>query len=61
MLFCYHFAGLREAGGGSLDRVRRVLKILGFVNCVSGYTGQPDSQRGFLLVAGAYSKPHPVH
>jgi len=41
--------------------VRRVLKILGFVNCVSGYTGQPDSQRGFLLVADAYSKPHLVH
>ena len=38
---------------GSLDRVRRVIKVLGFVNCVPGYTEQPAAINGAsdLLVA----------
>jgi enamine deaminase RidA (YjgF/YER057c/UK114 family) len=31
---------------GSLDRVRRVIKVLGFVNCVTGYTDQPAAING---------------
>src|SRR4029453_11424195 len=31
---------------GSLDRVRRVLKVTGFVNCVAGYTDQPAAING---------------
>jgi len=31
---------------GSLDRVRRVVKITGFVNCVPGYTEQPAAING---------------
>jgi enamine deaminase RidA (YjgF/YER057c/UK114 family) len=38
---------------GSLDRVRRVVKLLGFVNCVPGYPDQPAAINGAsdLLVA----------
>lgn len=31
---------------GSLDRVVRVVKVLGFVNCVPGYTEQPAAING---------------
>jgi enamine deaminase RidA (YjgF/YER057c/UK114 family) len=31
---------------GSLDRVRRVVKVLGFVNCVDGYERQPAAING---------------
>ena len=38
---------------GSLDNVRRVVKVLGFVNCVPGYTEQPAAINGAsdLLIA----------
>jgi enamine deaminase RidA (YjgF/YER057c/UK114 family) len=31
---------------GSLDRVRRVVKVTGFVNCVAGYRDQPAAING---------------
>jgi enamine deaminase RidA (YjgF/YER057c/UK114 family) len=31
---------------GSLDRVKRVIKVLGFVNCVEGYDQQPAAING---------------
>ena len=31
---------------GSLDKVRSVVKALGFVNCVDGYQGQPGVING---------------
>jgi len=31
---------------GSLDRVKRVVKVLGFVNCVEGYDQQPAAING---------------
>jgi enamine deaminase RidA (YjgF/YER057c/UK114 family) len=38
---------------GTLDRVRRVIKVLGFVNCLPGYGDQPAAINGAsdLLVA----------
>jgi len=38
---------------GNLDNVRRVVKVLGFVNCVPGYTEQPAAINGAsdLLIA----------
>src|SRR5262249_20339852 len=35
-----------KQAGGSLDRVRCVIKVLGFVNCVMGYTDQPAAING---------------
>jgi enamine deaminase RidA (YjgF/YER057c/UK114 family) len=34
-------AQLREACGGNLDRVKRVVKLLGFVNATPGFTEHP--------------------
>jgi enamine deaminase RidA (YjgF/YER057c/UK114 family) len=31
---------------GSLDRVKRIVKVLGFVNCVDGYEQQPAAING---------------
>lgn len=31
---------------GDLDRVKRVVKLVGFVNCVDGFTGQPKVVNG---------------
>jgi enamine deaminase RidA (YjgF/YER057c/UK114 family) len=42
-----------KQAAGSLDRVKRVVKVLGFVNCVPGYGEQPAAINGAsdLLVA----------
>jgi len=39
-------ASTREALG-SLDRVKRVVKVLGMVNCTEGFTDQPKVVNGF--------------
>lgn len=39
-------AQLREACGGDLDRVTRVVKLTGFVNAVPDYTEQPKVVNG---------------
>lgn len=31
---------------GDLDKVKRVVKLVGFVNCVDGFTGQPKVVNG---------------
>jgi len=35
-------AQLKAACDGDLNRVRRIVKLGGFVNCVDGFTGQPQ-------------------
>jgi enamine deaminase RidA (YjgF/YER057c/UK114 family) len=46
-------AQLRAACGGDLDRLRRVVKLTGFVNCTPGFTDQPQVVNGAsdLMVA----------
>lgn len=39
-------AQAKAACGGDLDRVARVVKVGGFVNCVDGYTEQPEVING---------------
>lgn len=39
-------AQVKAACGGDLDRVARVVKLGGFVNCVDGYTEQPEVVNG---------------
>jgi enamine deaminase RidA (YjgF/YER057c/UK114 family) len=39
-------AQLRAACGGNLDRVRRVVKLGGFVNCTPDFTDQPKVVNG---------------
>ncbi|MBK1667201.1 hypothetical protein CKO28_03985 [Rhodovibrio sodomensis] len=39
-------AQLRQALGGDLDRVERVVKLTGFVNAVPDYAGQPKVVNG---------------
>jgi len=39
-------AHLRVAAGGDLDRVRRVLRLGGFVNCVADFTDMPQVVNG---------------
>lgn len=44
---------LKDATGGDLKKVKRVVKILGMVNCTPGFTDQPKVMNGCsdLLVA----------
>lgn len=46
-------AQLREACGGDLSRVRRIIRLGGFVNCVDGFGAQPAVINGAsdLMVA----------
>ncbi len=37
---------LREACGGDLDRVKRIVKLVGFVNAVPGFTDHPKVVNG---------------
>ncbi len=39
-------AQAKAATGGDLDKVARVVKVGGFVNCVDGYTEQPEVING---------------
>ena len=39
-------AQAREAAGGDLDRIRRVVKLGGFVNCTPDFTDQPKVMNG---------------
>lgn len=39
-------AQLRAACGGDLDRVRRVVKLVGFVNCTPDFVDQPKVMNG---------------
>jgi enamine deaminase RidA (YjgF/YER057c/UK114 family) len=39
--------GSVRALAGSLDRVKRVVKVLGLVNCVDGFTASPKVINGF--------------
>ncbi|MEO5376002.1 MAG: RidA family protein [Alphaproteobacteria bacterium] len=39
-------AQVREACGGDLDRVRRVVRLAGFVNCVPGFEDHPKVLNG---------------
>jgi enamine deaminase RidA (YjgF/YER057c/UK114 family) len=39
-------AHLRDACGGDLDRVKRIVKLLGFVNCVPTFGEQPKVING---------------
>jgi enamine deaminase RidA (YjgF/YER057c/UK114 family) len=46
-------ATLKDATGGDLKRVKRIVKILGMVNCTNSFTDQPKVMNGCsdLLVA----------
>lgn len=50
-------AQLREAAGGDLDRVRRVVRVEGYVHCAAGFRGHPQVLNGasdlFNAVFGA--------
>lgn len=37
---------LSDAVGGDLDRVKRIVKVVGFVNCVDTFTQQPEVING---------------
>ncbi len=39
-------AQARKAAGGDLDRIARVVKLTGFVNCLPGFTDQPKVING---------------
>lgn len=39
-------AQLKAAAGGSLDRVKRIVRVGGFVNCVPDFTNQPQVING---------------
>ncbi|MCH7635302.1 MAG: RidA family protein, partial [Proteobacteria bacterium] len=39
-------AQAREAAGGDLDRIRRVVKLGGFVNCTPDFTDHPKVMNG---------------
>jgi enamine deaminase RidA (YjgF/YER057c/UK114 family) len=39
-------AQLRDACGGNLDRVKRIVKLVGFVNCTPGFMEQPKVING---------------
>jgi enamine deaminase RidA (YjgF/YER057c/UK114 family) len=44
---------LKDACGGDLRKVNRIVKVLGMVNCTNGFTQQPAVMNGFsdLMVA----------
>ncbi|MDX2045500.1 MAG: RidA family protein [Chitinophagaceae bacterium] len=46
-------ATLRSAVNGDLKKVKRIVKVLGMVNCAEGFTAQPKVMNGFsdLMVA----------
>jgi enamine deaminase RidA (YjgF/YER057c/UK114 family) len=46
-------ATLKSAVNGDLKKVKRVVKVLGMVNCAEGFTAQPKVMNGFsdLMVA----------
>lgn len=46
-------ATLKDATGGDLKKVKRIVKVLGMVNCTPGFTDQPKVINGFsdLMVA----------
>jgi enamine deaminase RidA (YjgF/YER057c/UK114 family) len=46
-------ATLRQALGGDLTKVKRIVKVLGLVNCTDGFGDQPKVMNGFsdLMVA----------
>ncbi len=39
-------ASLQVACGGDLDKVKRIVKLVGFVNCTDGFTQQPMVMNG---------------
>jgi enamine deaminase RidA (YjgF/YER057c/UK114 family) len=46
-------SSLKDATGGDLKKVKRIVKVLGMVNCTNGFTDQPKVMNGFsdLMVA----------
>jgi enamine deaminase RidA (YjgF/YER057c/UK114 family) len=46
-------ATLKSAVNGDLKKVKRIVKVLGMVNCAEGFTAQPKVMNGFsdLMVA----------
>lgn len=44
---------LKDATGGDLRKVKRIVKVFGMVNCITGFTDQPKVMNGFsdLMVA----------
>lgn len=46
-------ATLKDATGGDLKKVKRIVKVFGMVNCTTGFTDQPKVMNGFsdLMVA----------
>ncbi len=43
---------LKNACGGDLDKVKRIVKLVGFVNCVDDYTEQPEVINGCSNLLG---------
>ncbi len=46
---------------GDLDRVKRIVKVNGFVNCVSGFSAQPKVINGISDLLGSVFGPRGVH
>ncbi|KAF0698462.1 Aste57867_10922 [Aphanomyces stellatus] len=46
---------------GDLDRVKRIVKVVGFVNCVDGFTAQPSVINGFSDTVGEIFGERGVH
>lgn len=52
---------LSDELGGNLDKVQRVLKITGFVNCVDGFAAQPKVVNGASDLLGQVLGERGVH
>ena len=47
--------------GGNLDKVKRIVKITGFVNCVDGFAAQPKVVNGASDLLGQVLGESGVH
>jgi enamine deaminase RidA (YjgF/YER057c/UK114 family) len=48
---------LKDATGGDLKKVKRIVKVLGMVNCTSGFTDQPKVMNGCSdLLVGVFGE-----
>ena len=53
---------LRDAVGGDLDRVKRIVKVVGFVNCPDEFTEQPEVINGCSdLLGEIFGKERGTH
>ena len=46
---------------GDLDKVKRIVKVVGFVNCPADYTEQPEVLNGFSNLIGKVFGDRGIH